>query len=161
MFPLLLSSYRQNTKYFCYNIKFKSTAIIYLTIELCFRNLYQAMIHYFLKDSPYFRLQLLLLILGEIILCANSFYFLSQNIFNYKSKVWLSILQSFTKTIIIFFLFLRMEYIDVTLVNYQTDSALGYVVAFYMVLIYVSMGVSLAIIFREFIESVYRTINKN
>lgn len=44
-----------------------------------------------------------------------------------------------------------MEFIDVTSVNYQTDSVLGYVVAFYMVLIYVSMGASLAIILRELI----------
>lgn len=123
--------------------------------------MFQAMVHYFLKESPYYRLQFMLLILCEIILCINSFYFISQNIFNYKFKVWLSILQSFTKTVLIFFLFLRMEFIEVTSVNYQTDSVLGYVVAFYMVLVYVSMGVSLVIILREFIESVYRTINRD
>ena len=119
------------------------------------------MVHYFLKENPYYRLQFVLLILCELILCINSFYFISQNIFNYKLKVWLSILQSFTKTVLIFFLFLRMEFLDITSVNYQTDSVLGYVVAFYMVLIYVSMGVSLTIILREFIESVYRTINRD
>ena len=54
-----------------------------------------------------------------------------------------------------------MEFLDITSVNYQTDSVLGYVVSFYMVLIYVSMGVSLTIILREFIESVYRTINRD
>ena len=109
----------------------------------------QAFIHYFLKDGPYYELQLISLIVIEGAACISYVFFILKGCFNYKFRVWLSVLHSLVKMTIIGFLLLRMQYIDIEQVNYKTNKILGYVTAIYIGLIYVNLGTSCLILIKE------------
>jgi hypothetical protein len=54
-----------------------------------------------------------------------------------------------------------MEYLDVSQLNTKTDKILGYVTAFYMAMIYVNLGVSCLILFKELISNIMRRLKKD
>jgi hypothetical protein len=49
-----------------------------------------------------------------------------------------------------------MEFMSVNQLNYKTDSILGFVVSFYLVLIYINLSVNVLILIREFVLSIYK-----
>lgn len=163
LFPLLYSAYHHRIRSFSDNlhIPFRSMAVVYLAIELGFRHLLQGMIHYFFKDGPYYKLQFSLLMTTEVLLCGCYIFFISKGCFNYKFKIWLSVLQSFSKIVLLFFLFLRMKYLDVSQLNYKTNKILGYVTAFYIAMIYVNLAVSCLILIKEVTVNVMKRLQKD
>lgn len=84
----------------------------------------------------------------EIIICINYLYFIICDSFRYKSKVWLSLLLSFGKMVFIFFLYFRLEFLEIDVLEQKTDEALGFVVLLYIVLIYANVITNLLIFLR-------------
>lgn len=76
-------------------------------------------------------------------------YFILKGCYNYKFRVWLSVLHSLVKIALIGFLLIRIQYLDIEELSSKTNKILGYVTALYIGLIYFNLGTSFLILIKE------------